>query len=617
MEWNLVTVDAMASLNIEALLASATERESFAYGNVLESLCAEGERWTPSDLACLRLLQGVLQMVLRHANPQEPFGPMFVLEGKRSCVPGDIPKDLLSRLHPWAETLADPELRARVLDVIWMQGRVFKAAQDAVQAYIEAAKARLQGREWHEVEARFERALRLAASLSGGGIALRNYVLGEMQSAVYQSPDDGTPLRRRLISLLLEFEHGDPAALGRLASIIGSGESTRGNYFAASEARSLAAACHLKAGDEAARAMEMAAAAEAIASEAEAALLRPGQGAMAASSIMGDAVIAMRRVAGFSQRAAELHARMLEWQPLALAQMKQISAPMNVVDLTRKAVEAVRGKSLRDAVRTFCGQVGTPTLDSLRQQVRREAQIAILGSLAPLKVVNYRGRVVATIPPLTPGIQDVADEGLRGRMYHVARRQRDINVTAIINPARMEIWAEHYPSREDIAELLRYSACVPPGHGESFVRALLAGFEGDMLLVAHLVPPQFEAMLRHIMEGAGADTSILGPTGLQPERVFKPLLELEQAKKVFGEDAVFEMQDVFVDTLGGNLRNEALHGLLTDEQMFSTEVLYAWWLLLRYCVASALLFFGPQEEAGEKVNVDGPKRAESNGAGAT
>lgn len=28
---------------------------------------------------------------------------------------------------------------------------------------------------------------------------------------------------------------------------------------------------------------------------------------------------------------------------------------------------------------------------------------------------------------------------------------------------------------------------VPPGHHESIVRALVAGFQGDMLLVAHLV----------------------------------------------------------------------------------------------------------------------------------
>lgn len=78
---------------------------------------------------------------------------------------------------------------------------------------------------------------------------------------------------------------------------------------------------------------------------------------------------------------------------------------------------------------------------------------------------------------------------------------------------------EHHPTRHDIAEFIRYSPAIPSGQRESFLRALLAGFDSDMLLVAHLVPPKFESMLRHVMEGMGADTSILGPTGLQPERI--------------------------------------------------------------------------------------------------
>lgn len=47
------------------------------------------------------------------------------------------------------------------------------------------------------------------------------------------------------------------------------------------------------------------------------------------------------------------------------------------------------------------------------------------------------------------------------------------------------------------------------------------------------------------------------------------------------------MHDVFVDQLGADLRNEVAHGLLQDEQMFRADVLYAWWLLLRYSVLSS------------------------------
>lgn len=587
LDWSLVTPEALESLDVEALLAASTEREALAYSTVLAPMLADEKRWQPAQFACIGFLQGMLQMVLRHANALEPYGPMFVLGGQRSWIPADMPKDMLLRIHPWAEKVIDPELRARTLDVIWMQARHFPAAQGAVRAYVAASKLHPTADDWFQREARLERGLRLAASLGKGGIALKDEVLTEICDVVAQ-PDDGTPLRRRLIGLLLEFNHGDPAALGNHAAAIGTAASAKSHFFQAKDAHSLAADCFAKADDSASCAQEQRAAAEALASEAEAAFLRPSQGAIAAASIMGDAVTAMRQ-AGGSARAAQMHDRMLEWQTQSLAQLGMVSTRLDVTDLTRRAIEAVRGKPFRDAVLTLCRLVGPPTIDSLRTQVKETAKVAILGSMMPLSVMNYRGRTVAIIPPLDADAQDISDDGLRGRMFHDARRQRDLNVSAILVPALREICEEHRPTRHDIAELIRYSAAIPKGHGESFLRALLAGFDGDMLLVAHLVPPKFEAMLRHIMEGMGADTSILGPTGLQPERIFKPLLELEEAKTAFGEDAVFEMMDVFVDTLGANLRNEALHGLMPDNAMFSTEVFYAWWLLLRYCVGSTPL----------------------------
>ncbi|MGM9481759.1 DUF4209 domain-containing protein [Roseateles sp. NT4] len=583
MDWSLVTQEALESLDVEGLLSTSTEREAMAYSTVLAPLLADETRWQTAQFACLGFLQGMLQMGLKHANAHEPYGPMFVFGDQRSWIPADLPKDMLLRIYPWAEKVADAELRARALDVIWMQGRHFPAAQGAVRAYVAASKFLSAAGDWPERAARLERALRLAASLGKGGISLKDEVLAEIQGEV-DRPDEGTPLRHRLIDLLLEFNHGDAAMLGSHAAAIGTAASSLGKFFHAKDAHTLAAECFAKAGDSVSCAREQRSAAEALASEAEAAYLRPGQGAIAAASIMGDAVTAMRQAGGDAARAGQMHERMLEWQTQSLAQLQTVTTRMDVTDMTRQAIESVRGKSFRDAVLTLCSLVGPPTLDSLKNKVHKDAQVAILGAMTPLSVMNYRGRTVAIIPPLDAGAPDVSNEGLRGRMFHEARSRREPNVRAILYPALRAICEEHRPTRHDIAELIRYSAAIPRGHGESFLRALLTGFDGDMLLAAHLVPPKFEAMLRHVMEGMGADTSILGPTGLQPERIFKPLLELEEAKTAFGEDAVFEMQDVFVDTLGGNLRNEALHGLMPDETMFGPEVFYAWWLLLRYCV---------------------------------
>lgn len=87
---------------------------------------------------------------------------------------------------------------------------------------------------------------------------------------------------------------------------------------------------------------------------------------------------------------------------------------------------------------------------------------------------------------------------------------------------------------------------------------------------------------------SGGTTSKFDAQGLQPEKSFNALLETAEARAVFGDAQVFELEDLLVDQLGANLRNEIAHGLREDARLFDADVLYAWWLLLRYCLVTSL-----------------------------
>jgi hypothetical protein len=68
---------------------------------------------------------------------------------------------------------------------------------------------------------------------------------------------------------------------------------------------------------------------------------------------------------------------------------------------------------------------------------------------------------------------------------------------------------------------------------------------------------------------------------VQEERDLNILLRFPEVTEMFGEDTVFEMQGLLVERFGANLRNRIAHGLLGDSGFYSSEVLYAWWLILR------------------------------------
>lgn len=590
-DWDLIAADVMTSLELDSLVETVPQKECMAYGDALSAAVKDEARWTTAQLENLRFTGALMTMLLLAGEPSEPFGPLFVMGNSRGAVAADFPRDALLRLLDWAIALVDPELRARFLDVLWVQAKAFKAAQGAIHAYLESAKRLEHPEEWTPYVERLERALRIASSLGKGGILLRDGVLAEIESAVIRyRGEDPLYLTYRLVGLLLEFRHGDAVALARFAAIAANRAEAAGDFWRVKDYFERVAECHAATGDSDARADALRHAAEALVKEAElaAATPQPGRGAMAGASIMAQAVNAMRQAPGGKERADELHERLLELQEKSMAEMKPISTGSDASELVERALAAVRDKTFREAVLSLCTMASPPSPEKLREQVQHQAGLAILGGMLGSDVVNSRGRVVAKAPPLPQGESDPDDAGLRFRMYRNARLGRSLAVQAMLNPAREEIAATHNPSRQDVASLIQYSPWIPPGHAESFARALVAGFQGDMLVATHLVPAQFEAMVRYVVEMAGGSTSMFDPQGLQPEKSLNALLETDEALEVFGEAGLFELDDLFVDQLGANLRNEVAHGLLEDEGMFSTDALYAWWLLLRCCVLTSM-----------------------------
>lgn len=585
LDWTLVTPEALQALELERLLQHIESRRCFDFTQELARLRNQTDRWSPAEAACLEFAVQVTGMRLCHDQPSEPFGPMFQMGDGRSAIPADFPKEPLVAVYPWALALQDAELRARFLDTIWVQGKHFVAAKEAVVAYLASAWQLLDPEHWTDFAHRLERALRLAASLGKGGAALRDAALTEALSVVRKlAGADPLYLTMRLTELLLEFRHGDASEFVKYADTAAQAAEAHGDFWRAKDYFNLAADCCrvAKLADE--EGTYRRAAAESLVKEAEAARGQPGRGAMVAATVLSSAVQAMRQAPGGKVRAEELSRQLVAAQEEALTELKGVSTTVDATEMVQAAVRRVTGKSFGDAVLAFCQLTKPPSLDALMRQVEQQAKVQVLGSLMPTEVVNSRGRVVAKVPGLEHGATDPSLPGLRWRMFRCAGMNRSMTVQAAIEPARLTILHEHAPDRASVLELIRHSPWIPEGHHESIARAIVAGFHGDMLLVGHVVPIQFEAVIRQAVESNGAPDPMLKPDGTQEERTLSALLDSPQAGAAFGSAGVLELQDLLTDQLGSNLRNEVAHGLETDGGFFSTEFVYVWWLLLR-CVA--------------------------------
>jgi len=597
-DWAFINSGTLESIDLDELLQNVERCDCFSYQTEIARLEKDQALWSVEQREFLRFVGSILTMVLRADNAAEPFGPMFVMDGRRSAIPSDFPKEKLQQLEPWVNSLGDPELRARLLDVIWVQTKSFQAAKAAIEAYLESGLRLEDPKEWTSCHKRLERALRLASSLGKGGTVQKARVLSVIEAMLKRHcGQDPLYLTLRLIRLLLEFKHGDPSLFAEFAKVAAMAAEASQDFWRARDYYQLAADCYRDAGNKNGETEALRCSAESLFKEASLAQNQTGRGAIAAASILSDAVEAMRQVPGGKARAAELHEKLLALQQDSTHELKSVSASFDATELVHAALAEVRDKPIEEAMFALCTMAHPPSIAKLKQEVHNQVRVAIFGSLITSEVMNSRGRVVARAPPLEAGVDDIKHEGLRWRMFRHARLGRSLNIQATINPVRTEILDVHAPGRLELAGLIQHSPWIPRGHEESVLRALVAGFQGDMLVAAHLVPPQLEALVRHVVETYGGTTSMLEPGGLQPERSLGSLLESPEAIKAFGEDGVFELQDLLVDPLGANLRNEVAHGLLDDSGLFGTDVMYAWWLLLRYCVLTSKLVERGQTES--------------------
>lgn len=98
---------------------------------------------------------------------EKPFAPLATWGNSRTMVVDDLTDEQLTVLAEVAtqSQIADPEMFARIADILWITKRNHRMAMAAVEAYIASATMLEDPEHFVPSIQRIERALQLAASL--------------------------------------------------------------------------------------------------------------------------------------------------------------------------------------------------------------------------------------------------------------------------------------------------------------------------------------------------------------------------------------------------------------------------------------------------------------------
>lgn len=574
-----LTKDDFLNSSWQDAIDSSESKECRAYYAVFSRRVQElGQAGNEREQAVFDILETVSLSDINSNFDQEHIS-VFV----KLLTPEDL--DFLAEI---ATEVSDPELQARITDILWSSRRNYRMAQLAVDAYLKSATILEDLEEWTWCFNRIARALHLSHKINYH----REIVVAHIEAVLSRyNGEDPSWLSAKLMELLQGKKLGSPTQYAALAEKAAKLAETNCDWRRARKYWEIKARWHLIEKDGEKERAAALLAAETYIKEAEESLREQPPIYLRASSFIEQAVEAFRSVRGTKEetveakkRAEETHKILIEYQEKSCQERVSIySRSVDISNEVERARKCVRGKNLQDALFALAIYISPVAVSQLRQGVQQGAKDFIAPHLSSKAIVNKMGKVTAQQPGsiLSTDAQE-AEEAMRFEMHHAAILYQDFYAQALIEPARKQINLEHSIEIKDLLTIISDSPFVPPDREHLFAKGLYAGLIGDFITSTHVLIPQIENSVRYLLSQRGVITSSL-EKGIQNEHDLNKILYQPEIKDIFDEDTLFDLKGLLVEHSGTNLRNRMAHGLINDREFNTSIMSYLWWVTLRLC----------------------------------
>ncbi len=508
----------------------------------------------------------------------------------------------LSILRELVGKIDDPEMRARVADILWIcrkqdpdLGRPIKMAKEALKAYLQSARNLENVDDWTKCFTRLKRAAQLAPIIDGKKkTEMLREVVGYINEVICRYelvPNEfltgcvmevlQEDLSKSLTSLSSDLSNTEQYAVvaAKKALIADSIQNYHQTFYQKIAYLQIESKWHKIAKDKDAERNTKMQIGEVHVWYAEQALVvnEPNSYSVAAGRIK-EAIETFQNIedtfgrrSDSSERIQALHKQMLAYQKKSMSQM--VSVPLTEPEkfceqeMQKQARDLVKGKNLRDSLYVLAFQY---RLICKTEDLQEKAK----SHLIPKDFIDEEGK--------TKAISGIDKDDLKDTMFNNLKfYQRWYGLNFIV-PACRQICSEHDVTLENLSFIVQENPFIPKGREFLYLKGLIAGLQEDPVIAAHLLIPQLENSLRHILKEKSFITS--KRETVQDDFLLHEVLNTPDLIQVLDKDIIFTLKGLLVERMGSNLRNEVCHGLLNYGRFFSPELAYLWWLTLFLCL---------------------------------
>lgn len=575
------------NLDLVSLLSTLKRADSHAMEMSLQEDLRKATESGDEDAS--RALRVLILLCTLHLQVEDP-GPAYIARWRsprgRSYEAGDFrgeQNDVLARLLP---RIAHPGLRARVADVVWYNDRKqWEAGTAAVSAYCEVVDKRIEGvfvsafpdidETFTDAVDSFHRALQIA-SASAKPNKLPHLVrdtFGKLYAHLKAHECHVSFVR--LARLGGSYKLVTWKAIAEDAEVLANAAGEAVPPWALHPIWQLAAHAYTRVRDNEAKR-------RCVSRMVDETLRNRDHVSQAAAraSWTRDAIEELRQAGGFDERIEGLRAQLPDFQEKAVDETIQFSIPFDLSQERAGTVKLFGELTLPDSLLQLGIITSPPKIVELRAMAERSFQSSSLGAMFGSQYTDIEGKVVAQSPARS--LSGEANEAqLKEEYVRILDLHRHHVVNGYLEPARRTIMSRFPLEERHFRPIVDASPFVPTGHEHLFCLGFARFWQGDYASAVHLLVPQIENSIRHVLLNSNRDSSKMNHELLQEDRSLSGLLEnfRDEMDDVFGKDLTNDMELLFVHKPGPALRHELAHGKLYDAICYEANAVYACWFV--------------------------------------
>lgn len=296
-----------------------------------------------------------------------------------------------------------------------------------------------------------------------------------------------------------------------------------------------------------------------------------------------EAVKALKQIAGTEDERKQLLKEIEVVQQDAASQIPPQTYTMDVSDSVNRILRQVNALDKEEGLCYFALFIPMISAKSMRERTIEKIEKYPLSSFFGKGILDSNGKKKAVLPDVFGSNNNIREDALLANMEMDSYINIDIDSKIRVANVKNQLQSKYEITEQDIKKIVEDSIFVPEERRIAYAKGLIAGFNNDFLTALSILMPQVDNSIRNFAEICGEVVFNVKEDGSEELKSMNAVLDLPKVKECLDEDLLFSLNTIFCSKYGLNMRNEVAHGTLNDVYFNSYQALYVWWYVFKLC----------------------------------